>query len=195
MDGSNPDLALVVFLAISPHPALTFSSPLNPDPPTTDPRTTADPPLPPLPGQEFLSLQKSPLDYCTFELVDDDILEWRAHLSGPAGTPYSAGTFALSLAFPPTYPFKPPEVAFLTPVYHPNVKTGTGEICSDLLGGDGWGPTLNVRHVMGTIRDALERPSGDSPLEPDIALQLSERPREFERRAAKFTREHATGGK
>ena len=50
-------------------------------------------------------------------------------------------------------------------------------------------------YVMGTIRDALERPSGDSPLEPDIALQLSERPREFERRAAKFTREHATGGK
>ena len=175
-------------LSLSPPPSTPIPRRPIPEQPLTPP-----PPL--LPGQEFLSLQKSPLDYCTFELVDDDILEWRAHLSGPAGTPYSAGTFALSLAFPPTYPFKPPEVAFLTPVYHPNVKTGTGEICSDLLGGDGWGPTLNVRHVMGTIRDALERPSGDSPLEPDIALQLSERPREFERRAAKFTREHATGGK
>ena len=42
---------------------------------------------------------------------------------------------------------------FVTRIYHPNVKTDSGEICSDILN-ENWGPTLNVTYVLNTIRQA-----------------------------------------
>lgn len=43
------------------------------------------------------------------------------------------------------------QVKFVTRIYHPNVKTDSGEICSDILN-ENWGPTLNVTYVLNTIR-------------------------------------------
>lgn len=45
------------------------------------------------------------------------------------------------------------QVKFVTRIYHPNVKTDSGEICSDILN-ENWGPTLNVTYVLNTIRQA-----------------------------------------
>jgi hypothetical protein len=48
-------------------------------------------------------------------------------------SPYSGGVFNLDLQFPSEYPFKAPKVRFLTRVYHPNVKSQSGEICADII--------------------------------------------------------------
>ena len=142
-----------------------------------------------------MSLQKAQLEHITFELVDDDIHQWTATLTGPSSTPYAGGTFTLSLVFPTTYPFKPPQIKFVTPVYHPNVKTDTGDICADLIA-DGWGPTLNVRHCAQLLTAMMENPEPDHPLEADIAQLLREKPKEFEKKAKAYTKEHAkTDGK
>lgn len=141
--------------------------------------------------KERASLEKAPLPYCTFSLVDEsDVHHWRARLTGPPSTPYAGGTFVIDFDFPAQYPFKPPEIKFLTKLYHPNVKTDTGEICSDLIG-ENWGPTLNVRHCAGVLYSALENPDGEHALEGDIAQLMREKPAEFERRAREWTREHA----
>lgn len=66
-------------------------------------------------------------------------------------TPFSGGCFNLEIEFPAEYPFKAPKVKFVTRIYHPNVKTDSGEICSDILN-ENWGPTLNVTYVLNTIR-------------------------------------------
>lgn len=50
-------------------------------------------------------------------------------LTGPDGTAYEGGCFTLDMKFPSEYPFKPPTVKFETKIYHPNIKSDTGEIC------------------------------------------------------------------
>lgn len=49
-------------------------------------------------------------------------------LKGPTGTPYEKGFFKIETEFE-NYPFKAPKVRFLTKVFHPNVKTESGELC------------------------------------------------------------------
>lgn len=40
---------------------------------------------------------------------------------GPSETPYEGGVFQLAFAVPEQYPLQPPQVRFLTKIFHPNV--------------------------------------------------------------------------
>mmetsp|Transcript_25515 Transcript_25515/g.33344 ORF Transcript_25515/g.33344 Transcript_25515/m.33344 type:complete len:148 (+) Transcript_25515:40-483(+) len=141
--------------------------------------------------KELQDLESSPLDYVTCGPINDDIMHWNAMLMGPENSPYYGGIFNLDIEFPSEYPFKPPKVKFVTKIYHPNIKTDTGEICADLLS-EGWGPTLNIRHVLGLMKQLLAEPSTDSPLETEIAGILSENPGSFNETASKWTSDYAT---
>ncbi|KAJ8605383.1 hypothetical protein CTAYLR_002395 [Chrysophaeum taylorii] len=103
-------------------------------------------------------------------------------LTGPDETPYAGGVFTIELKLPAEYPFKAPQVKFLTKIYHPNIKTDTGEICNDVLVAR-WGPTLNIRYTLETIQQLLMQPNAEHPLEPDIAQEYMERRADFEKKA------------
>ncbi|CAM9124406.1 unnamed protein product, partial [Discosporangium mesarthrocarpum] len=145
--------------------------------------------------KELEHLKKNRLEWCEIEPMDEDILKWTAMLVGPEGTPFNGGCFNLEIQFPTEYPFKAPkasQVKFVTRIYHPNVKTDTGEICSDILNNN-WGPTLNVTYVLNTIRQQmLQEPHADNPLEADIARQLSEDKNAFNATAKKWTLDYAS---
>ncbi|KUF94424.1 Tyrosinase [Phytophthora nicotianae] len=94
-------------------------------------------------------------------------------------TPYSGGVFNLDLQFPSEYPFKAPKVRFLTRVYHPNVKSQSGEICADV-----------INEVP--IKQILEQPDMDNPLEPEIAKQMHENKADFEKTAEEWTKQYAS---
>lgn len=47
-----------------------------------------------------------------------------ATIPGPKDTPYENIEFKLSMEFGRQYPFRPPTIKFITPVYHPNIDTG-----------------------------------------------------------------------
>tara|TARA_B110000305_G_C19388978_1_gene613788 strand:+ start:261 stop:470 length:210 start_codon:yes stop_codon:yes gene_type:complete len=66
---------------------------------------------------------------------------WNVSLFGPAQTPYAGGIFQIKFVMPENYPFKPPEITFVTKIFHPNVSKTTGQICADMLAKD-WSPTL-----------------------------------------------------
>ena len=53
-------------------------------------------------------------------------------MQGPSGTVYENGIFTLSVSVSQRFPFEPPLVRFVTPVYHPNIDSA-GRICLDLL--------------------------------------------------------------
>jgi|AntRauTorckE5430_2_1112549.scaffolds.fasta_scaffold34372_1 ubiquitin-conjugating enzyme E2 D/E len=121
---------------------------------------------------------------------ESNLSDWEVTITGPENTPYAGGKFMLSFSFPETYPFKPPKIAYKTKIYHPNIKSDTGEICTSILYDD-WAPTLNVTHCLDALFNMMKCPTADSPLEESIANILRDKPKEFEKNARKWTKEHA----
>ena len=73
------------------------------------------------------------------------------------------------------YPFEPPSVQFVTPIYHPNIDS-SGRICLDTLNmppKGAWKPSLNIPTVLSTVRLLLEHPNPDDGLMADIVSHLS----------------------
>ena len=83
---------------------------------------------------------------------------------------YEDGLFNLSVEFPDNYPFKHPEVKFITPMYHPNIKKDTGEICMDVFASS-WSPTQKVQDILQKLVTLLRTPSTSSPLESEICQE------------------------
>ena len=92
-------------------------------------------------------------------------------IHGPEGTPYEGGKFVTSVDFSDNYPFKCPQVRFITKIYHPNVKTDTGEICAQALQNT-WVPTLNADYVIKMLKELITHPNPQDPQEADIAGEL-----------------------
>lgn len=71
------------------------------------------------------NLEKSPF---TGDEDEDDYVETRQEftvvgLIYPKSEVYNQFAFRIEMKLKNTYPFDPPEVRFLTPIYHPNVDT------------------------------------------------------------------------
>ena len=73
-----------------------------------------------------------------------------AVIIGPADTPFEDGTFRLVMLFEEQYPNKPPNVKFISDMFHPNVY-GTGDLCLDILQ-NRWSPTYDVAAVLTSIQ-------------------------------------------
>ena len=77
-----------------------------------------------------------PLNGSLYEYKAGRIMEKEAELfseiTGPEDSPYEGGIFELDLSVTDRYPFEPPKLRFITPIYHPNIDS-TGRICLDLL--------------------------------------------------------------
>ena len=93
---------------------------------------------------------------------------------GPPSTSYSDGVFKLEIFIPARYPFKPPKVRFITPIYHPNVDTG-GRICLDILKlppHGSWKPCINISSILTSLQVLMAEPNPDDPLMPEVADQF-----------------------
>ncbi|KAL7115115.1 hypothetical protein ACP275_04G164500 [Erythranthe tilingii] len=86
---------------------------------------------------------------------ENNIMLWNAVINGPDDTPWSGGTFKLTLEFPHDYPFKPPRVRFVSRMFHPNIYED-GRICSDLFG-DRWFIGYFVDQILVCIQDCSVR--------------------------------------
>lgn len=124
-----------------------------------------------------------------FFMTADDIMVWKAVIRGPEGTVYQDRYFAVLFEFPSDYPFKPPRVRFLTPVYHCNINSN-GSICLDILK-DNWSPALTALKVAQSLESLLGCPNPDDPLDPFKGdLFRTDRAR-YDREARAFAAAHA----
>ncbi len=101
----------------------------------------------------------------------DNLFEWKGHINGPDSSVYRGFKYYISITLTTTYPFDPPVVKFITPIFHPNVNEA-GEICHQVLKKDGWSPTLRINKLLLTLYNMLDNPYPDSALNIDAAMML-----------------------
>eukprot|EP00013_Stygamoeba_regulata_P000801 CAMPEP_0177640174 /NCGR_PEP_ID=MMETSP0447-20121125/6405_1 /TAXON_ID=0 /ORGANISM="Stygamoeba regulata, Strain BSH-02190019" /LENGTH=149 /DNA_ID=CAMNT_0019142233 /DNA_START=43 /DNA_END=492 /DNA_ORIENTATION=- len=137
--------------------------------------------------KEYADISQKPYPWCQVSLADgSNMMHWKIVIAGPEKTPYEKGNFTLDVEIPDTYPFKPPKMKFTTKIYHPNVKTSTGEICQEVLF-DSWSPQLRISEVLLTIRQLMSEPNTDNPLEPEIANLYKSNRSKFDKTAKEWT--------
>ncbi|PKB93591.1 UBC-like protein [Rhizophagus irregularis] len=59
--------------------------------------------------------------FCSISYFDDNLFHWQATIIGPSDSPYSGSIFFLDIYFPSNYLLKPPEIWFITRIYHLNI--------------------------------------------------------------------------
>lgn len=74
-----------------------------------------------------------------------------------ADTPFAGGTFRLIMTFEETYPNRPPQVKFVSKMFHPNVYNN-GELCLDILQ-NRWSPTYDVMAILTSVQSLLNDPN------------------------------------
>jgi ubiquitin-protein ligase len=79
----------------------------------------------------------------------------------PTSNIYNRSAFIIKLKVPTEYPFKPPQVEMVTPIYHPNVGP-QGKICIPMLRStNAWKATNILTDVIDSVVDYIDRPNID----------------------------------
>merc|ERR1711973_837088 len=138
-------------------------------------------------------LEKEPPPSVSCWQVEGKLQEMKASILGSEETPFANGVFNLDINIPDRYPFEPPCVKFVTPIYHPNIDTA-GRICLDLLKmppKGSWKPSLNIATILKSIQILMANPNPDDPLMQDIASEYRENKESFVEKAKEWTRKYA----
>jgi len=141
--------------------------------------------------QELKDLQENPVQNCSAGPIKDKLTHWHANIFGPEDTPYAGGIFKLDIEFTRDYPFKPPKIYFVTPIYHCNVNK-QGGICLDILK-DQWSPALTISKVLLSLCSLLSDPNPDDPLVPEIAKEFKSNRALHDSQARSYTLQYANG--
>ena len=108
-------------------------------------------------------------------------------------TPYEGGIFKLEVKVPERYPFEPPQVHFVTKIYHPNIDTA-GRICLDVLKSPpqgSWKPAHNLSTVLTSIQLLVSEPNPDDGLMADISHEYKHNRPQFVEKAKEWVRMYA----
>ncbi|KAI1133140.1 ubiquitin-conjugating enzyme [Nemania abortiva] len=145
--------------------------------------------------KEFQECSDSPPAGMTISLPSEaDLHKWDITLSGPPGTLYAGGVYHITVTLPPDYPFRAPQVNFVTRIYHPNVTNDSlGNICLGLLKPETWKPASRVRNVLEAVRQLLIEPNPDDPLETRIAEEYKTNRPEFDKNVKSYVARYAKG--
>lgn len=155
----------------------------------------------------------------SWKVVGGDLHMYELTISGKIGTPYEGGIWTVTIRLPPEYPFKPPIVNFIQPIYHPNIALEGRQwpwgsnVCLSLVNWDnlgkpgGWKETIFLPSVVDHLEMMLEvyPLSGEDqefpeylvdpkdPFNPEAGEEMIENFDLFFDKAKEWTEEHAWG--
>ncbi|UJR14867.1 hypothetical protein I4U23_001852 [Adineta vaga] len=103
---------------------------------------------------------------------------------------FKESAFQIEMKLTNRYPFEPPEVRFLTPIYHPNI-TKDGKFCHALLMRTArWKPNTTLVEVVKAVVEHIDNPDIDYSVNHDIGKEYTERREEFNRKALAMINKH-----
>eukprot|EP00292_Cryptomonas_paramecium_P023585 CAMPEP_0113661944 /NCGR_PEP_ID=MMETSP0038_2-20120614/283_1 /TAXON_ID=2898 /ORGANISM="Cryptomonas paramecium" /LENGTH=151 /DNA_ID=CAMNT_0000576747 /DNA_START=8 /DNA_END=463 /DNA_ORIENTATION=+ /assembly_acc=CAM_ASM_000170 len=137
--------------------------------------------------RDFKRLQTDPPSGISGAPAVDNIMHWSAVIFGPDDTPWEGGTFKLSLVFSEDYPNKPPQVKFITKMFHPNIYAD-GAICLDILQNQ-WSPIYDISAILTSIQSLLTDPNPNSPANSEASKMYVENKGEYNRRVKQIVEE------
>lgn len=140
-------------------------------------------------SREFHDFSKDPPANCSAGPLGDDLFHWQATVMGPSGSPYEGGVFFLDVLFAKDYPFKPLQLRFKTPIWHPNIGED-GEVGLDILD-ENWTPALTLAKVLLSVTALLADPDPRGALRLEAALEFQRARVEFDKKAREWTRRFA----
>jgi ubiquitin-conjugating enzyme E2 A len=130
--------------------------------------------------RDFKRLQTDPPEGVAAAPCDDDIFRWKAVIFGPDDSIWSNATLRLTMVFSEEYPARPPEVQFVSSVFHPNVYSN-GKICIDILQNQ-WTSIYDISSILTSLQSLLTDPNSSSPANADAARLFNEDRTEYNRR-------------
>lgn len=167
--------------------------------------------------QQLKELMKNPPDGVSVGLKnDDDLFVWTVMVEGPSDTDYEGGYFQAELKFPKAraialfdhlwafsqdFPVNPPEMRFISPMWHPNIYAD-GKVCISILHeakfdamneqeqmSEKWRPIISVEAVILSVQSMLGVPNFSSPANIDASVELRNDPRAYRARIRKLVRQ------
>ncbi|KAL7071212.1 hypothetical protein ACQ4LE_009446 [Meloidogyne hapla] len=135
--------------------------------------------------EELYHFTEASLPCCHAFPSSESIFKWSIVLDGPTDTVYANGTFFAELLFGVNYPFSPPEVGFLTKIYHCNINS-QGQVCLGLT--RNWKSTMRVVDVLKMLLSLFYTCNPHNPLVPHIAKQYVNQYEEFKKMARIWTK-------
>jgi len=76
-------------------------------------------------AKEIQDVHNDPKCHVKVEALADDMTNLHGNFVGPPDTPYEGGKYEVEIKIPNEYPFKPPEMRFITKIWHPNISSQT----------------------------------------------------------------------
>lgn len=85
---------------------------------------------------------------------------------------------------------KPPQMKFLSHVWHPNISSQTGAICVDILK-DEWSPAITLTKTLQSLQALLCAPEPTDPQDAVVAKQYMEDNDSWATKAKEWTKMYA----
>jgi ubiquitin-protein ligase len=111
--------------------------------------------------------------YFHAQIDDNNLFKMTGILTGPVFSAYEGHQYKFAINLTSEYPFKPPQIVFTDPIYHPNVQYSGGSIClSTLKSGtsrENWTPSNTIHSALMSIHQLLSYPNPDDPFNSEAA--------------------------
>ena len=150
--------------------------------------------------QEYEDLRKEPISAfgASVGLVNNNLFEWQSTLIGPSDSSFKYGLFVLRIKFPNNYPLVPPDVRFVTPIYHANVNPRIPRfIGDDCLGHVSisilkrWKPEYTIKEVLTNIYSLFYLEYPENAYDPDLIYEMRSNPALHYEKIKYFTKKYA----
>ncbi|CAF1187346.1 unnamed protein product [Rotaria sp. Silwood1] len=109
----------------------------------------------------------------------------------PNSNIFKDGAYRIEMKLIPRYPIEPPEVRFLTRIYHPNIASD-GKFCYQLLNNASkWTKGTTLAAAVQTVVKYVDNPDADYAVNYEIGKEYMENRPEFNRKASEMVKKYS----